>query len=190
MRAKLAVLGWLTFGACGSAAAQGYFDFDSIPGVPDEPTVQVDLNAALIGFAASAARVNDPVAARMLEEIEGIRVRVYERLDNAGQVSSFIDEASERLESQGWQRVVFVQEDGEKARVYARMNGQQMDGMTIMVVDSEEAVFVNVAGRIDPEMLGRIAGNMGFGDILTGFTGSPSRYGWRPEDQDQDQDQD
>lgn len=175
MRAKLALMGWLILGNCGSAAAQGYFDFDSIPGVPDEPTVQVDLNAALIGFAASAARVNDPAAAQMLEEIEGIRVRVYETLEDAGEVSSFIDEASERLEGQGWQRVVFVQEDGEKVRVYARMNGQEMDGMTIMVIDSEEAVFVNIAGRIDPEMLGRIAGNMGFGDILTGFTGSPNR---------------
>jgi hypothetical protein len=184
MRARLALVGWIVLGACGNAAAQGYFDFGSIPGVPDQPTVQVDLNAALIGFAASAARVNDPVAAQMLEEIEGIRVRVYERLDNAGQVTAFIGEASERLEAEGWQRVVFVQEDGEMVRVYARMNGQEMNGMTIMVVDSEEAVFVNVAGRIDPEVLGRIAGNMGFADVLTGFTGSPSRYDWPPPNQD------
>ena len=184
MRAKLALVGWLIAGGCGSAAAQGYFDFDTIPGVPDEPTVQVDLNAALIGFAASAARVSDPVAAQMLEEIEAIRVRVYETLENAGEVSSFIDEASARLEGQGWQRVVFVQEDGEKVRVYARMNGQQMDGMTIMVIDSEEAVFVNVAGRIDPEILGRIAGNMGFADVLSGFTGPGNRYNWPPQDRD------
>lgn len=174
MMRKMALAGWLVCGLSGAALAQGVFDFDSIPGLPDEPTVQVDLNKALLTFASAAARVSDPAAAQMLEGIENIRVRVYEEVDNPAEVDAFMNDASRRLERDGWQRVVFVQEqDGEKVRVYAQMDGPNMNGVTIMVLDSQDAVFVNIAGRIDPETIGRIAGNLGFGDILGGFTGAP-----------------
>jgi hypothetical protein len=182
MMRTVVLAGWLICGVCATARAQGYFDFDSIPGVPDEPTVQVDLNQAIIGFALGAARVSEPEAAEMLEGIEGIRVRVYESLVDVGAVESFLNEASQRLERDGWQRIVFVQEDDDRVRVYARMDGQIMNGMTIMVLDSSEAVFVNIAGRIEPEMLGHIAGGMGFGDILADITGSRSYRGPRSDD--------
>lgn len=170
--AKKWIVGLLACMPCAGAVAQGYFDFDSIPGLPDEPTVQVDLNAALLAFAAGAARVNDPATADMLEGIEGIRVRVYETLENVAEVDSFVDNAARELERGGWQRVVYAQEDGEKVRVYVRMDGERIDGMTLMVLDRNEAVFVNVAGRIEPEQLGRLAGAMGFGAILGEFTGA------------------
>ena len=169
--------GLLLCAPCAGALAQGSFDFDRIPGVPDEPTVQVDLNAALLGFAAGAARVNDPATADMLEGIEGIRVRVYETLRDPAAVASFVEGASRELEREGWQRVVYAQEDDEKVRVYVRMDGEEMRGMTIMVLDSEDAVFVNVAGRIDPEQLGRIAGAMGMGDIIGDITGAQRYFG-------------
>lgn len=175
MLAKIVSTGWLALCASGAAFAQEFFDFGAIPGVPSQPTVQVDLNAALIGFAAAAARVSDPAAADMLEGIEGIRVRVYEELDDAGAVGTFIDDSSARLERDGWQRVVLVQEGDEKVRVYAKLDGDQMSGVTIFVLDSTEAVFVSIAGRIDPTQLGQIAGAMGMGDFLGAFTGGVGR---------------
>src|SRR5690606_33018271 len=114
----------LLCGLCGSTLAQGYFDFDNIPGVPEQPKVQVDLGAGLLAFAAAATREGDPATADLLEAIEGIRVRVYETLIDRNAVSSFVDEASRQLEGQGWQRVVFVQDAGAKVRVYSRMDGE------------------------------------------------------------------
>ena len=139
-KSTLAVLTML--GACGVARAQGYFDFDSIPDLPDQPSVQVDINSALLGLAAAAAGGSDPEMAALLAGIEGVRVRVYARLEDAAEVASFMDDASGRLERDGWHRVVYAQ-DGE-----------------------DEAAFVNVAGRISAEQLGRIAETIGADDVI------------------------
>jgi hypothetical protein len=166
----LAVLTML--GACGVAQAQGYFDFDSVPGLPEQPSVQLDLNAAMIGIAAaasSAAHGADPAVAALLQGIEGVRVRAYPTLENAGAVTSFINDASGRLESGGWERVVYVQDGADNVRVYARMDGDVMNGLTIMALSEEAAAFVNVAGRISAEQFGRIASTIDADDLLGGM---------------------
>ncbi len=153
-------------GAAWTAAAQGDFDFGQIPGVPAQPSVQIDLNPALLSFAAAAAGETDPALAELMRGLRNVRVRVYEELEDPAAVNSFVEEASGTLESSGWQRMVFVQDDDAKVRVYARTIGDEIDGMTVLVLDSSEAVFVNIDGRIDPRQLGRLAGAMGFAGVL------------------------
>lgn len=160
--------------ACGlvsSAIAQGV-PFDTIPGVEAEPHVQIDLGPALLGFVAEAARQSDPGAADMIAGLRGIKVRVYERLANAAATQSFVDSTAQTLEQSGWERVVFVQDGDDKVRVHALVEGEQMVGMTFMIVDSSDAVFINIDGQIDPAQLGRVAAAMGFGDVIGSFFGS------------------
>lgn len=164
---KKAAVAALTAWACSAGAlAQGNFDFGNIPGVPDQPNVQIDLDGPLLDFVVTAAAQGDPEAAKVLEGLEGIRVRVYEELRDTVAVNAFVEDTSRALEGDGWQRVVYVQDGGEKVRVYARMEGQQMSGMTVLVVDATDAVFINIDGRIDPAQLGRIAAAMGMTDVL------------------------
>ncbi|HEX6998045.1 MAG TPA: DUF4252 domain-containing protein [Gammaproteobacteria bacterium] len=168
----MALAGWLLCAPWAGALAQGFFDFDSVPGLPDAPTVQIDLNGALLAFVSGATRAaGDAETADMLRGLEGVRLRVYESLEDADAVNAFVDDASGRLEREGWQRVVYVQEGGEKVRVYARMEGEQVNGLTLMVVDAAEAVFMNVAGPLDPEQLGRLAGAVGVGDVIGELAG-------------------
>ena len=37
-----------------------------------------------------------------------------------------------------------------------KMDGENMEGLTVMVVDEEEAVFVNVIGQLNPAELGKV----------------------------------
>ena len=154
----------------GSAGAQGYFDFSDIPGVGPEPTVQIDLNAAMLGFVTAAAGASgESEAADLLAGIEGVRVRVYEELEDPVAVTAFVDDTSEVLERDGWQRVVYVQDEDERVRIYLKADDNDISGMTLMVTDHGEAVFINILGRIRPEMLGHLANTMGFGDVIDGF---------------------
>jgi hypothetical protein len=62
------------------------------------------------------------------------------------------------------------------------MKDKQMTGMTVMVIDDSEAVFINIAGSIDPAQLGRVARMMGAGDVLGGFASDgsgPQERRWR-----------
>src|SRR5690606_2693248 len=166
-RNMLAVVAVLAL--CGAAHAQGYFDFDSVPAFPGDPSVQVDLNGAMLGMAAAAADAKDPAIAQLLSGIEGVRLRAYPALQDTAAVLSYIDDASGRLERDGWARVVSVQDDEHNVRVYARMEGDVMNGLTIMALSDEGVAFVNVAGRITAEQLGQIAAAAKNGDVVGGL---------------------
>lgn len=164
LRPNLLIAG-AALGTCSLAFAQDYFDFGDIPGVPDEPAVQVDLDPALIGLASSTARAENPAAAELLSGIEGIRVRVYRSLEDVDAVAGFIDELEARLERDDWRRAVSVQDDS-RVRVYIRGDEAFVTGVTAMIVNDREAVFVNVAGSVSAQQLAQSMSAMGGGDVL------------------------
>ena len=154
-----------SLGFCTIASAQDYFDFGDIPGVPDRPAVQVDLDPTLLGIAGSTVATENPAAAELLAGIDGIRVRVYKTLDDIADVIEFIDDVSARLERDNWQQVVSIQDDGN-ARLFVQVRDESITGITAMVVHDNEAVFVNVAGTINPEQLANTLNGFGGNEML------------------------
>lgn len=155
--------GWL---AAANASAQGDFLFDEIPGIDAEPSVQIDLNPELMGFFTEAAKGAQGEAAAALDGITNVRVRVYEGIgSNIDDLVKFVDDTTTRLERDGWHSVVRVSEGGERVRIYMKPGRDGMiSGLTVMVTDNgagNEAVFINVAGEIEPARLGRIAASIG-----------------------------
>lgn len=182
-RTTTALIGAALLAVTTTANAQGYFSFDDIPGVDSEPTVEVDLNPALLGFVNEAARGADVAEARALDGITNIRVRVYEDIgDDVAAMQEFVEEASRRLEREGWHRAVKVNEDGEQVRIYmkplaagANAAPGSIAGIVVMVTDEgagSESVFINVAGTIQPEQLGRIAGQVGMNGVFNMVPGA------------------
>jgi len=163
MKKLFVVVGVLGVGTV--AVAQDYFDFGQIPGLPDRPAVQVDLDTMLLGLASATARSADPAVAELLSGLEGVRIRVYKTIEDVGDVVEYVDEASDQLERADWQQVVRVQDEGE-VRVYVRGDGESLTGITAMIVGEGEAVFVNVAGSISSEQLAQVATTFGAGEIL------------------------
>ncbi len=173
--------GLLAFGA--GAHAQGYFSFDDIPGLDTEPTVEIDLDPELMKLFGSAAKGADQDVSSALEGITNVRVRVYEEITEgrAGDVLEFVEDTSRTLERDGWKSVVRVNEDGERVRIFVKLaqggaNACSFDGLTLMVVDTGnklEAVFINVAGTIRPEQLGRGASQIGMNGMFDMVPGVP-----------------
>jgi hypothetical protein len=183
----LMVGGLLAFGS--GAHAQGYFPFDEIPGLDSEPTVQIDLDPELMKLFGSAAKGADAEVASVFAGITNVRVRVYEGIADGAQAGliSFVEDTSRRLERDGWKSVVRVNEDGERVRIFMKLaaggaNAGKIEGITLMVVDSgsgdedsgssNEAVFINVAGDIEPERLGKVAAQMGMSDVFDMIPGA------------------
>ena len=177
---KKHLLGGSAFLLCQACFAQGYFDFGNVPGISTNPTVQIDLNPAMLGFVNAAANAADPEAAKVLAGIENVRVRVYENVDDHAAFLSFIDDTSGVLERDGWQRVVYVEEDDAKVRIYMKLEDTIASGITVMVADAEdEAVLINIAGKIDPAQLGTLMNSVGAGGVLNGL----SQGGAAPNDE-------
>lgn len=161
---KLAIAG-IAMGTGATAFAQDYFDFGQIPGLPAQPAVQIEVNPMILGFLTETARATDPAAAELLENLEGVRVRVYKTIEDIADVTDYIDDASEQLERANWQQVVTVDEGGH-VRVYMQATSEAITGVTAMIVSDTEAVFVNIAGSITPQQLAMVANQLGAGEFL------------------------
>lgn len=166
-------------GVCvGAQAQEGFFDFSKIPGLDATPAVQIDVNPAMLSFVGAAARATDPQAADLLAGIRGMRVYVYDNVGNRdlSAMQRFIDDTSGKLERDGWHRAVYVQDEDNKVRIYAKLAGaaesSRVDGFTVMVTEENGgAVFINVDGQIEASQIGRLMGEYGNGRFagLGGF---------------------
>ncbi|MDA0891863.1 MAG: DUF4252 domain-containing protein [Proteobacteria bacterium] len=133
----------------------GYVAFESLDEVYGEPKVRVNVGGFLLSLMSKAAK-NDPEAAAVLEGLEGVRINVY---STGGEVAPAIDQlqnAKNMLSNQNWEPIVPVNEDGQNVQVFIKANGEGVQGLTVMAVDADDAVFVNILGSIDPENLGAI----------------------------------
>ena len=178
---RIAAAGTLGFVLASGAWAQddnieampGFFDFGSIPGVASEPKVQIDLNPVLLGFVREASKEAESDAGNALAGLKSVRVSVYEAVENQDAVMDYIGETSQQMESEGWQRVIYVEEQGEeRVRMYMKSQGNRVAGLTMMVAGGgdDEAVFINIVGDIDPAQLGKLAGSLGAGGLLDGLS--------------------
>ena len=133
----------------------GYVAFESLDEVYGEPKVRVNVGGFLLSLMSKAAK-NDPEAAAILEGLEGVRINVY---STGGEVLPAIDQlqnAKNMLSNQNWEPIIQVNEDRQNVQVFIKANGEGVQGLTVMAVDADDAVFVNILGSIDPENLGAI----------------------------------
>lgn len=135
----------------------GYVDFGPLADLFGEPQVQVSLGQGLLNFVIAASRAEDPDTARLLEKLQAVRINVFNLDQDQMRAADHIAEVASRLEDDLWERIVLVQEDDERVHIYARMNGEVMEGLTVMAAGSDqEAVFINIIGSLNPEDLSQV----------------------------------
>ena len=92
----------------------------------------------------------------MISKLKGIRVQIYSLDENVDAAVNQFGKTKSSLKSSGWEPIVQINEDDEQVLVYMKMEEGHMEGMTVMVVDEEEAVFVNIIGQLNPAELGKV----------------------------------
>jgi len=156
-----------------SASAQGAFNFDNISGFNDEPIVQINVTGIALTFARNLIAQSDPDTAKLLEGLRGIKLRVYHAEDNMRQVNSFIANATEELEDAGWQSVLSVQNETANVRIHMQMTETDVTGLTLMLFDGAEAVFLNIDGSVSAADLGAVMAAFTQGDYLSALPPLP-----------------
>lgn len=136
----------------------GFVDFGEMNSIYGEPKVNISIGGALLGFVGALAKNEDPQAAAIFSKLKGVRVSVYATGGDAAAALDQVSRVKETLSALQWSPVVQVNEEGEQVQIYMKMAGEVMDGLTLMAVDSEEAVFINVIGQLDPEELSQLMG--------------------------------
>jgi hypothetical protein len=146
----------------------GYVDFGELNSIFGEPAVQISIGESLLGLVGALSASEDPDAAELFKRLNGVRVSVFETEAMAAGAVDLIKNISTKLSDQGWESVVTVNSADEQVRIFMKINDDTVDGITVMAVEENEAVFVNIIGDINPEELGKVMDNF---DIELGSNG-------------------
>lgn len=134
----------------------GYVDFGDLSLTYGEPKITINLGGTMLNFVGMMSSSESPETSEMISKLKGIRVQIYSLEENADVARSQFSDTKSSLKSSGWEPIVQVNEDDEQVLVYMKAVDGNMEGMTVMVVDDEEAVFVNVIGQLNPAELAQV----------------------------------
>lgn len=138
----------------------GYVDFGDLSSLYGEPKIIINLGGTMLSFVSMMSSSESPETADMISKLKGVRVQIYSTDENSDAAKAQFNEVKDNLKTDGWEPIVQINEDDEQVLIYMKMENGLMEGMTVMVVDDEEAVFINVIGQLNPAELGRVMNSL------------------------------
>ena len=154
---------------CGAASAQvdtshpGYYPIEEM-GIlaKDDLEVDVNLEGAMLQVAAGAmleeGEEDGEILSQLVAGLDRVRVLVgAPKSTDVSTIAKSFEDAIATLDSRGWNRIIKVTEGDEQVHLFARENGDNIAGLTLLVSDGgDEVVLVNILGDIDPVVLGKM----------------------------------
>jgi hypothetical protein len=134
----------------------GYVNFGDLSATYGEPKITINLGGTMLNFVGMMSSSESPETSELISKLKGIRVQIYSMDENADAAKSQFSQVKGDLKTSGWEPIVQINEDNEQVLVYMKNVKGNMEGMTVMVVDDEEAVFVNIIGQLNPAELGKV----------------------------------
>ena len=137
----------------------GYVDFGSLTALYGEPSVEIAVGQSLLNMVSAFAASEDPEAAQLFKRLQGVRIQVFETAKAPEGALEQVSAVASNLSDSGWEPVVKVSSKDEQVRIFMKINGDRVEGITVMAVDDEEAAFINVIGNLNPAELEKVMDN-------------------------------
>ncbi len=137
----------------------GYVPIEELGLFPrDKLEVEINIGPPILRMIAAGTQKDDPGFSAVMAGLKSIQVQVFPvKGTDTGPLKARIDRAVHWLEGHGWQSTVRVRDQGQETYVYLKQTGDRIDGLTLLSLDpKDEAVVINIVGRIDPAELGRL----------------------------------
>lgn len=134
----------------------GYVDFGDLASLYGEPKIIINLGGTMLNFVSMMSASESPETADMISKLKGVRVQIFSTDSNTDASKAQFTKVKGNLKSAGWEPIVQINEDDEQVLIYMKMQDGNMEGITVMVIDDEEAVFINVIGQLNPAELGKV----------------------------------
>jgi len=136
----------------------GYVDFGELMSEYGEPKVMINLGGSILKFVGGMSG-DDPEAAALLQQLKGVRINVYAVDGNPAAAVQKLTQVKSSLQGARWEPIVQVNEEVQQVQIFVKLDGETMEGLTVMAVDEEEAVFINIIGQLDPAQLSKVMDN-------------------------------
>jgi hypothetical protein len=155
----LAIAGSFFFTGCGITAGglhshAGYADIESPYWWQADNELNLSLGPLAIGTARWVIDTDEaPEIDALLDDVDGVRVSIYKVEENSELFKDNFGETQANLRADGWQHIVRVNDDesADYSLMFIKSNGDVIDGLVVLSLSDDEAVFVNIIGNIHPD---------------------------------------
>ncbi len=137
----------------------GFVDFGQLSEIFGEPSVEIAVGQSLLGMVSAFSASDDPETAALFKRLKGVRINVFETKGLAPGALDYVKSVSSRLGAENWESVVKVNSADEQVRIFMKINGDAVEGITVMAIEEDEAVFINVIGSLKPAELQKVMDN-------------------------------
>ena len=146
-----------------------------------EAKVEVNLTAKLINLVTKSVN-NAPEVAELIQMLEGIYVRTYDRATIDEQ--KLVDYFQQRLKKDHWEILFKINENGETVEINLLFDENTVYGIFVIVAPKlpQEVTFVNIVGKIAPERVEELLGNLSNFGATDINLGGKLKGQWRSED--------
>ena len=137
----------------------GYVSFESLDAFAKEAKIEVNLNHNMIKLISGFLKEEDPDLYDMMINLQLVRIQVFARTSRIEETFMALSrQTAEVLDDKDWERIVRVSEDDEEIYVYVKPSEdyEWIQGVVVLAMEDDEAVFVNIVGDIKPEDVSRI----------------------------------
>lgn len=135
----------------------GYVDLEFVKALGEPKTeVEIFLTPGLARLLGGLDE--DEELESVLRKLALIKVYAFDvRSKDREWVLDKIHEMSKKLQSNKWERFINIKEEGGKTQIFIRETDKEIQGMTILSLDNQEATFVNLVGIIDLDSIGKLS---------------------------------
>lgn len=141
----------------------GYVDFGQLNELFGEPSVQIAVGPSLLNMVGALSASDDPETAALFKRLKGVRIHVFESPSLTSGAADYVKTISSRLSAAGWESVAMVNSAEEQLRIFMKISGDVVEGLTVMTVEEGEATFINVIGNLTPAELDKVMDKFGTG---------------------------
>ena len=140
-------------------------------------TVDVNVDERLIKLAAKVFKDSDVEEAaikKLVMGLKGIYVKSFEFDADNIFTNADVDTIRTQLKEPSWSRLLNVTSKREgTVEVYVSLVGQDINGLTVLCIESRELTVINIVGPVDLEKLAQLEGNLGIPEL--GIRGSKKK---------------
>jgi hypothetical protein len=132
----------------------GYANIDSPYWWQADSEVNLSLGPLSIGTARWVMdEGEDPEMEALLDDVDGVRISVYKVKDNSVVFKDNFIETQANLRADGWHHIIRVNDDksADYSLMFIKSSGEVIDGLVVLSLSDDEAIFVNIIGNIHPD---------------------------------------
>ncbi len=132
----------------------GYAEIESPYWWQADSKVNLSLGPLSIGTARWIIDTDeDPTIDALLSDVDGVRISVYKFEENSEIFKDKFSDTEANLRAGGWQNIIRVNDDEstDYSIMFIKSNGDVIDGLVVLSLSDDEAVFVNIIGNIHPD---------------------------------------